>query len=45
MRRFGNVRELARYSKRRGRVFPREQAKGGALRFLLRVLFGSGRGG
>jgi len=45
VRRFGNVKELARYSKRRGRIFPREQAKGGALRVLLRVLFGSGRGG
>jgi hypothetical protein len=40
VRRFANVKELARYSKRRGRIFPREQAKGGALRFLLRVLFG-----
>ncbi|KAA8906300.1 hypothetical protein FN846DRAFT_949050 [Sphaerosporella brunnea] len=41
LKRFGNVKELANYSKARKRIYPRDEAKGqGALRFMLRVLFG-----
>ncbi|KAF8242193.1 hypothetical protein K440DRAFT_591220, partial [Wilcoxina mikolae CBS 423.85] len=43
VRRFETVRELARYSKNSKKIYPKEQAKGSALRFLLRHIFGSSR--
>lgn len=35
-RRFDSLRQLAVYSKRKKRVFPKDEAKGGALKFLLK---------
>jgi hypothetical protein len=44
VRRFDTVRELARYSKSRRKIYPKVLAKGSALRFLLRELLRSDPG-
>lgn len=38
VRRFDSVRDLARYSKNRKKIYPKKQAKGCALGFLLREI-------
>jgi hypothetical protein len=47
LRRFESVKKLAKYSKDKGLIYPKNKAKKqGALRFLLRGLFGKrGLGG
>lgn len=38
VRRFQNLGELARYSTSKRKVFPKDDAKGGALKFLLKKI-------
>ncbi len=39
LRRFDTVKQLAKYSKKNNKIFPKRMAKRGALKFLLRKLF------